>query len=62
MFTLTIETGNAAFGDCLDDETAELARILRAAADKLDEGSTYGLLYDANGNRMGSFEVGPNAK
>ena len=53
MFRIEIRTDNAAFAD---HATSEVARILRALADKLD--LMHGLpahctLYDLNGNRVG---------
>lgn len=54
---ITIETGNAAFGDTVSERDAEVARILREVADKLE--SPYGAddftLRDHNGNRVGTF-------
>lgn len=57
MFTVEIDTGNAAFDDTL---ATEVARLLREAARRVQmEGD--GLLgqpawlYDANGNRVGHF-------
>jgi hypothetical protein len=53
MFTLTITTDNAAFEE---DARGEVARILRALATRIDDGSeTLGGLYDGNGNRVGRF-------
>jgi hypothetical protein len=57
-FKLNIECGNAAF---VDDQNAEIARILRAVAADL-EADTSGRLYeqhfrDSNGNRVGSFKL-----
>ena len=52
MFKLTIKTDNAAFED---DPTAEVARILRALADRMEGASSdeaY-LIHDINGNRVG---------
>lgn len=61
MFTIEIETGNAAFG--VDDEArnAEVARILRAIARLLIRDRTDGACRDANGNRVGyyGFDIGP---
>lgn len=52
-FTLTISTDNAAFAD---DEGAEVARILREAADAIEgEAEQVGHLYDVNGNRVGFY-------
>jgi hypothetical protein len=65
VFTLTIETDNAAFcdesapDDERDDEEAtrqELARILRQIARQLEtESPTTRGVYDANGNRVGMW-------
>lgn len=67
IFTLTINTGNSAFGDDESDEQAragdvsperarETARILREIAKRIEEGdiTTYmRTVYDANGNDVG---------
>lgn len=55
MFKLEIETGNAAF----DDEGAayEIARILRALADRIENGDSAGSVRDVNGNKVGHFET-----
>ncbi len=48
---IVIETSNAAF----DDEPAsEIARILRAMADRIEETGILPLPRDINGNRCGS--------
>jgi hypothetical protein len=54
-FRLRIDTGNAAFDD--DNRYAEVARILRALADRLDDrpGQTGGLVVDINGNNVGTW-------
>lgn len=59
-YTMRIYTGNAAFDGCL--ERAEIARILRAAADRLEReappspGSAPGwILRDSNGNPVGDL-------
>lgn len=60
-FNLTIRTNNAAF-HTEDGEHApehEVARLLREAADKIEQG--YGTVHrasliDYNGNNVGSFE------
>ena len=69
MFTLTIETDNAAFtGDDPDDGEAEgygaaaeeVARILRQLADLLDRtapDSGAGRLHDLYGNNCGSWKL-----
>lgn len=54
MFKLTIKTDNAAF---TDDPDAEVARILRAAADRVENGEMPGALRDINGNTVGRFEL-----
>lgn len=51
-FRLTIKTDNAVFDD---DSNAELARILREVARKLDDGVGCGNLRDGNGNVVGDF-------
>jgi hypothetical protein len=55
MFSLTIETDNAAFDP---DAGAELARILAELAGKLDPlpGPASGRLRDVNGNTVGRWE------
>ena len=56
MFKLHIETGNAAFEG---QPTAEIARILRSLASKLEtevDGSGAGVLHDHNGNRVGTWD------
>lgn len=54
---LTIETDNAAFDDGNRDN--EVARILREAADRIENGSQddFGL-YDFNGNKVGNLTTG----
>lgn len=56
-FTLEINTDNAAFEY---DVAGEVARVLRHAADKVEEygltGVTAYSLRDFNGNRVGSYE------
>jgi hypothetical protein len=53
MFTLRIETDHAAF----EEPGAELARILRGLADKLEDtpGAGTGNLRDVNGNQVGCW-------
>lgn len=59
MFTLTIDTDSAAFDDDFYNGDAEVARILRAAADSIDrsEAGSFGaeplILRDANGLAVG---------
>lgn len=60
--TLTICTDNAAFGDTYEEMGAEIARILRETADRIERipnliesGMT---LKDVNGNTVGSVDYG----
>ncbi len=55
MLTLTIETENAAFAD--GQQAAEVARILRQAASKIERGSHSGSLCDGNGNTVGRYDL-----
>lgn len=55
-FKLEIDTGNAAFGATIDERLSEVVRILREAADKLDDGYNAAPLRDANGNTVGEFK------
>jgi hypothetical protein len=55
VFELRIETDNAAFGDTLDDRAAELARILRNVANRVELGVVGAAVLDHNGNKVGSF-------
>ncbi|MGA9527145.1 MAG: hypothetical protein WBS24_03405 [Terriglobales bacterium] len=62
MFTLTIETHNAAFVGADDDfgPGPELARILRELADRLDLVGTApkdGTVRDFNGNTVGTWTL-----
>lgn len=63
-FTVTIATDNAAFCDAdgePDDvsRVAEVTRILRELADRMDESSAdeHGFIRDSNGNRVGEWTV-----
>jgi len=62
-FTLHVDTGNAAFyatdGDTeVFDPGPELAHILRAQAALIEGGMTKSAnVRDANGNRVGSWEI-----
>jgi hypothetical protein len=58
-FTVTISTDNAAFNP---DPAPELARILRAIADRIDRGEDirmYQTILDVNGNDVGRFAHKP---
>lgn len=54
MFSLIIETDNAAFDDA---EATETARILRAVADRLEDGNLDGKAHDLNGNTVGEWRL-----
>jgi hypothetical protein len=51
MFTLKIETSNAAFEDGPD----ELARLVEYVAQAIRNGQSDGTVRDFNGNTVGSF-------
>lgn len=53
MFKIEFATDNAAFEGC----APEVARILRAVADLVEDGATSGLARDFNGNAVGSWEL-----
>lgn len=56
---LTLDTGNAAFDNDGDgDYDAEVARIFREAADRLERGEQDFTLRDINGNKVGSVTTG----
>lgn len=54
--TIMIETGNAAFDD---SPTGEIARILRAMADRIEVADLLPVPKDINGNVVGSVTVEP---
>ena len=63
-FRLEMQTSNAAFLPDVDDGTfeerqqaehAEIVRILRKAADELENGNAYGACKDVNGNTVGGW-------
>ena len=51
-FTLNIDCNNAAFEG---DTDAEVARILKEVAEKIEGGASSGTISDINGNRVGYF-------
>jgi hypothetical protein len=51
-FALQLECDNAAFEECL---RVEVARILRNAADRIEQLPVSGKLYDINGNSVGRY-------
>lgn len=54
MITITIKTDNAAFAD--GNRAAEVARILRVIADRIEGGETP-TVYDYNGNKVGAITL-----
>ena len=58
-FTLSITCDNAAFGteDEPQERRDEIARILRAAANKIENGYDKCGLRDGNGNIVGKFDT-----
>lgn len=54
-FTFTLNCDNAAFEG--DDGRQEIARIMREAAKRIEYGGTVGPCFDANGNRVGYWEI-----
>lgn len=55
MFSLEFNQVNDAFGENGPDCDIETARILRAMADKVEDGCTDSPIMDANGNRIGTM-------
>jgi hypothetical protein len=51
VFKLEFATDNAAF----ENEAAEIARILREAANSVERGRTTGRAVDLNGNHVGDW-------
>jgi hypothetical protein len=60
-FDLVLSLGHAAFYDDDGDfdPSLELARILRVVARQVELGAEAGKAYDANGNKVGYWEVKP---
>ena len=59
IFTLKMECENSAF----EDQRVEIARILRAIADKIEQGEDYTFfttIFDRNGNSVGRYAVKPH--
>ena len=54
-FTLTFDMGNAAFDD--GNAPEECARILRIVAGKVSSGQEVGMIWDSNGNRVGTWSA-----
>ncbi len=54
-FNMTIRSGNAALHGS-DGGAAEVARMLRLAADRIEAGHDYGRCMDDNGNGVGSWD------
>jgi hypothetical protein len=55
QFSIEINCDNDAFAE---SPGAEIAMILRTAAKRLENGQTSGKLFDANGNKVGTFQLG----
>lgn len=51
MFQLQVHTSNSAF----ENESAEVARILRELAERVESGRTSGRVFDLNGNACGNW-------
>jgi hypothetical protein len=57
-FALELECSNAAFGNTHAERCEEIARILRALADRLDANTAEpGRLRDSNGNTVGDWNM-----
>lgn len=54
---LTIEIFNT--GAAFDEPRAELARILRTLADRIENQNAPEVLHDINGNRCGTVDLSP---
>lgn len=57
-FTMEIESENAAFDDS-EGGRSEVARLLGVVLFNLKDGRNQQTLYDANGNKVGSFDFEP---
>lgn len=55
-FVMEFSTDNAAFGDTADEEVARIAEILRFVADRIESTQKDGMLWDINGNTIGTYE------
>ena len=53
-FRLYFDADNAAFDD---NYGVEIARILRAVADRVEDGAYSGLIRDINGNGVGTYAL-----
>lgn len=62
MFSLSVETGNAAFADPATGEPSEICeemeteRILQDVLRKISNGERNGSCIDINGNKVGSWK------
>lgn len=56
MFRMSLKTRAAAFTE-YGDPAPEIARLLREAADRIEQGETEGALLDINGNTAGRFNT-----
>ena len=55
MFTLSIKTENYAFNAFTNDESHEIARILKDLARQVENGKECGVIIDINGNKVGNW-------
>lgn len=55
-FQIDFDLGNEAF-DSPDKRRAEVARLVREIAGKVENGSAGGFVFDVNGNRIGTFDL-----
>lgn len=55
--TISIHTGNAAFGDNEEAEAAELAAVLRRMADRVEVAGLFPAPKDSNGNIVGEVST-----
>lgn len=64
MFKIEFETGNAAFEEYWEKYNVglETARILKKAAEDMEEGRDCGLCVDYNGNTVGKWSLEFNGK
>ena len=52
MFNIAFDTDNSAF----EDWHIEVSRILRVIASKIEQGQECGIVFDLNGNKVGTFD------
>jgi hypothetical protein len=57
MFTVSISTDEAAFGDGAEDKVREVVAILQDMIPKLRSGVTKAMLHDSDGKLVGHFQL-----